>query len=51
MVVALFAMTPLITIQILGLVDQFRSKHAENAVAVGKYSVFAQLSDDEIIEL
>ena len=30
-VVAMVAMTPLITIQILGLVYQFRSKHAENA--------------------
>ncbi len=50
-VVAMVAMTPLITIQILGLVYQFRSKHAENAGAEGKDSVFAQLSDDEIIEL
>ena len=32
-VVAMVAMTPLITIQILGLVYQFRSKHAENAGA------------------
>lgn len=50
-VVAMVAMTPLITIQILGLVYQFCSKHAENAGAEGKDSVFAQLSDDEIIEL
>ena len=46
-------MTPLITIQILGLVYQFRSKQAENANAGAetKEAVFAPLSDDEIIEL
>ena len=50
-VVAMVAMTPLITIQILGLVYQFRSKQAENAGAETKEAVFAPLSDDEIIEL
>ena len=50
-VVAMVAMTPLITIQILGLVYQFRSRQAENAGTEPKEAVFAPLSDDEIIEL
>ena len=50
-VVVMVAMTPLITIQILGLVYQFRSRQAENAGTEPKEAVFAPLSDDEIIEL
>lgn len=50
-VVAMVAMTPLITIQILGLVYQFRSRQTEEAGAETKDTVFAPLSDDEIIEL
>ena len=52
-VVAMVAMTPLITLQVLGLVYKLRSRRteqtAETAVAAKEW--FADLSDDAIIEL
>ena len=50
-VVAMVAMTPLITIQVLGLVYQIRTKKLGKMEAVGETSSFAQLPDDDIIEL
>lgn len=50
-VVAMVAMTPLITIQILGLVYRFRSRHMEEAAAEEKETAAVQTADDEIIEL
>ena len=50
-VVAMVAMTPLITIQILGLVFELRSTHLEKIEARKAAAAFAQLPDDEIIEL
>ena len=50
-VVAMVAMTPLITIQILGLVYCISSRHPEEMEAQKKEAAIAQLSDDEIIEL
>ena len=50
-VVAMVAMTPLITIQILGLVFELHSRHLEKMEARKAAAVFARLPDDEIIEL
>ena len=50
-VVAMVAMTPLITIQILGLVFELNSRHLEKMEARKTAAAFAQLPDDEIIEL
>ena len=49
-VVAMVAMTPLITIQILGLVFRINSRHLEKLEAK-KASVLAGLKDNDIIEL
>ena len=49
-VVAMVAMTPLITIQILGLIYHFRSKKTVDTVAV-PVSALDMLDDDAIIEL
>ena len=50
-VVAMVAMTPLITIQILGLVFELHSRHLEKMEARKAAAAFARLPDDEIIEL
>ena len=50
-VVAMVAMTPLITIQTLGLVYELRSEYLERRDAKRAKAVFEQLPDDEIIEL
>lgn len=56
-VVAMVAMTPLITIQVLGLVGQYRSRKLEKAESsmvaevVCPQTAFELLGDDEIIEL
>lgn len=50
-IVAMVAMTPLITIQILGLVYQIRSRHSEKAEREAGADILSQISDDEIIEL
>lgn len=57
-VVAMVAMTPLITIQVLGLVGQYRSRQMEKAesgmvpeMAGVPQAAFELLGDDEIIEL
>lgn len=51
-VVAMVAMTPLITIQILGLVYQFKARRTGEPVAVPAMAdAFAALGDYEIIEL
>ena len=60
-VVAMVAMTPLITLQVLGLAYQIREgrsgakKQRENRTAVQKYAgvaeLYGELGDDEIIEL
>ena len=56
-VVAMVAMTPLITIQVLGLVSRVRSSRmgrAAGALAAetsGAQAAFELLGDDEIIEL
>lgn len=53
-VVAMVAMTPLITIQVLGLVYRFRSAKAVPALqpaGMGLQEAFELLGDDEIIEL
>ena len=50
-VVAMVAMTPLITIQTLGLVYELRSGYLERRDAKRAKAVFEQLRDDEIIEL
>ena len=49
-VVAMVAMTPLITIQILGLVYQLKSRRAQKQVLTPEES-FALLAEDAIIEL
>lgn len=49
-VVAMVAMTPLITIQIMGLIYQMRDRKAEK-VQTANLSVYAELGDNEIIEL
>ena len=51
-VVAMVAMTPLITVQMMGLVAQLRTRKARTAQpAAVLATVFADLSDDAIIEL
>ena len=50
-VVAMVAMTPLITIQILGLVYQINSRRLERMEAEKGTVGFSDLPDDEIIEL
>ena len=50
-VVAMVAMTPLITIQILGLVYELNSRRLEKQEAAKAVAEFEQLPDDEIIEL
>ena len=50
-VVAMVAMTPLITIQVLGLVYRIRSRHLEEEETGEKKAAFIQSADDEIIEL
>ena len=50
-VVAMVAMTPLITIQILGLVFEINSRRAEKAESAKAADTFRQLPDNEIIEL
>ncbi len=51
-VVAMVAMTPLITIQVLGLIYKLRSEHSEKKMArMEPKEAFALLADDEIIEL
>lgn len=51
-VVAMVAMTPLITLQILGLVYKFRAKQAETAPVLAPVEdCYAQYGDYEIIEL
>lgn len=49
-VVAMVAMTPLITIQILGVFYEYRMKHARKEAAMSP-SVFPAVLDDDIIEL
>ncbi len=54
-VVAMVAMTPLITIQVLGVVYQWKSRKAKAAVPApipsAAMEAFAALADDDIIEL
>ncbi len=51
-VVAMVAMTPLITVQMMGLVAQLRTRKAQTAQpAAVLATVFADLPDDAIIEL
>ena len=51
-VVAMVAMTPLITVQMMGLVAQLRTRKARTAQpAAVLAAVFADLPDDAIIEL
>lgn len=49
--VAMVAMTPLITIQILGLVSRFKSEKKEEMPVAAAVSEFDHLPDDVIIEL
>ena len=48
-VVALVAMTPLITIQALGLIYRFRTRHHVSTVPIA--DPYAELPDDAVIEL
>ena len=51
-VVAMVAMTPLITIQLLGLVSQLKTRPQKEAVPVqGAAHAYELLADDAIIEL
>ena len=50
-VVAMVAMTPLITIQVLGLVYRISSTYIEEAETGTADAAFVQSADDEIIEL
>ena len=50
-VVAMVAMTPLITIQILGLVYEINSRRLEKQETAKAAAESVQLPDDEIIEL
>ena len=50
-VVAMVAMTPLITIQILGVLYQIRSKKCDHTVNIPMEDPFADLPDDAIIDL
>ena len=46
-------MTPLITIQILGLIHKLKSRHAELAgdIALTVADMYAEFNDNEIIDL
>ena len=50
-VVAMVAMTPLITVQLMGLVAQLRTRRAGSPQPQTAAAVFACWQDDEIIEL
>lgn len=50
-VVAMVAMTPLITIQVLGVVFELQSKRRQKMEVQKAAEIFAQLPDDDIIEL
>lgn len=50
-VVAMVAMTPLITIQVQGLIYKLKAARAERAVAAGYGPAYEQLGDFEIVEL
>ena len=50
-IVAMVAMTPLITIQILGTIYRFRSRNADTLFPVPAISYLDQFSDNDIIEL
>lgn len=50
-VVAMVAMTPLITIQVLGLISSLKERHAEKQVLPETEPAFYSLEDDAIIEL
>ena len=50
-VVAMVAMPPLITIQVLGLVYRISSTYIEEAETGTADAAFVQSADDEIIEL
>ena len=50
-VVAMVAMTPLITVQLMGLAAQLRSRRARSAQPAAPVPAFAGLPDDDIIEL
>jgi hypothetical protein len=53
-VVAMVAMTPLITIQILGVVYRVkdaRAEKAETVVAASVFELYADLDDNAVIEL
>lgn len=50
-VVAMVAMTPLITVQLMGLVAQLRTRKARRLQPAAMGAAFAGLADDDIIEL
>ena len=50
-IVAMVAMTPLITIQILGTIYRFRSGTSGSFIPVPSVSYLDQFADDDIIEL
>ena len=50
-VVAMVAMTPLITVQLMGLVAQLRTRKARRLQPAAMGAAFADLPDDDIIEL
>ena len=50
-VVAMVAMTPLITVQLMGLVAQLRTRKARRLQPAAMGAAFAGLPDDDIIEL
>ena len=50
-VVAMVAMTPLITVQLMGLVAQLRTCKARRLQPAAMGAAFAGLPDDDIIEL
>ena len=50
-VVAMVAMTPLITIQVIGLIYKLQAGHAEAAAAEGQVTSLEAYADDAIIEL
>ena len=50
-IVAMVAMTPLITVQLMGLVAQLRTRKARRLQPAAMGAAFAGLPDDDIIEL
>ena len=50
-IVAMVAMTPLITVQLMGLVAQLRTRKARRLQPAAMGAAFAGLADDDIIEL